>query len=203
MKNNLNRGFTGLEILIVLGVVSVVFGSAGYILKEPIAEQLRKIWPEPEPQAQEAQPDIKNPFPVKPSDEPVAEVPKEVITTPEDDGAPILPKITATGKWLGRFNVTSPSGCAGEDGSWEADLVETNGRISGSVKVNGIGLGNVGGTRVGESASWGVSGGASGVSFSGSISGNTISGGFTGLVCDPDVSSDRSKGSFFGGRMVN
>ncbi len=191
-------GFTGIEILIALAVIGAISGSVAYVFKDEITARFKKA-----PIEQTEQQQVNNPFPPKPSEEPVEE-PKEVSVYPEEQiGVPVVPKITATGEWHGRYTVTSPSECAGESGGWEAALFENNGRISGQYTTDdGVG-GSINGSRIGENASWSV-GGASGVSFSGNISGNTISGSFSkGLPCYLNDDNEPTKGTFFGGRIVN
>lgn len=190
-------GFTGIEILIAFGLLTLMTGWMGVAFKDEIVEFFKK----PQPSVEETRPEVKNPFPQKPSEEPIVE-PKETSVYREEAGTPIVPKVTATGEWHGRYTVTSPAECAGGSGGWEAMLTETSGRITGQYTTDdGVG-GNVTGSRIGENASWSV-GGASGVSFSGGISGNTISGNFSkGLPCYLNENNEQTKGTFFGGRIV-
>jgi prepilin-type N-terminal cleavage/methylation domain-containing protein len=191
-----NKGFTGIEILIALAIIGTLSGSVAYVFKDEISARFKKAPKEEVPQT------VNNPFPPKPSEEPVVEPKETSVYREEETGKPILPQVTATGEWHGRYNVTYPPECAGESGGWEAFLTETAGRISGNYTTDdGVG-GGVAGNRVGENASWSV-GGTSGVSFSGNISGHTISGNFSqGLPCYLNDNNERTRGTFFGGRIV-
>ncbi len=200
------NGFTGIEILIVLAVVSAVFGSMGYILRDEIGDRFKKTTEKPK--AEEPAPVVNNPFPVQPK-LPVKELPKEVITTPDDEGEPIVqtPKPTATGEWHGQYTVTAPEQCKGEAGGWQAMLTETGGVIRGNFETDSGLSGSVGGNATGADVSWGVGGGGAGIIFKGAISGNTMSGTFLGLICDESRSETnpggtRSSGTYFGGRIV-
>lgn len=143
---------------------------------------------------------VKNPFP-QPSRSPETEptLPEERSTLPQDEGGPIS-KGSISGKWLGRYDTTTPSFCADEDGAWEANLTEQNGKVSGSFKSDMGAGGSVSGSSSGNKTTWDI-GGSSGVSFKGVISGSTVSGGFTGPICDKEEAPQPTKGSFFGGRL--
>lgn len=139
---------------------------------------------------------VNNPFPPKPSESPKAEPEvKEQQLTPQDEGKPV--KSNATGKWVGRWTVTSPDACKGESGEWSANLVDSGGKLSGTFTTP-VGGGNISGT----TGNWSVGGGGGEISFKGSVSGNTISGNFTGEVCDPDEAPENTKGTFFGGKII-
>lgn len=203
-KNNnslfYKSGFTGIEILIALGIIASISGGLLYVFKKEVKEIPRsetESVSEPVPA-----PVVKNPFPAEPVTPAPVVTPVEPVRTPYDQGKPLpKPMVTAAGEWHGRFNVTAPDKCNGESGGWEATLYEKNGVISGNFTTD-VGLsGKVGGSRSGDKAEWGIGGGESGVSFSGSISGNTMEGKFTGAKCSDD-NPDRSTGSFFGGRIV-
>lgn len=142
---------------------------------------------------------INNPFP-QPSPSTLGEPQlEERPLTPQQDGGPIK-KSTVSGSWHGNFDTKSPEECAGEDGGWEANLVETNGKISGTYKSDLGGGGSVSGSSTGNQTTWNI-GGSGGVSYKGTISGNTVSGSFTGPICDKEEAPQPTKGSFFGGRL--
>lgn len=104
-----------------------------------------------------------------------------------------------TGKWAGKYKVTSPKGCAGFSGSWTANLKQSGDSFSGSYKsdvlVNGVVSGKYSGVK---GFNWTVSGGG-GAQLSGSVTGpNSIGGSFTGPTCPG--TSQRTSGTFSGGR---
>lgn len=189
-----NAGFTGIEILIALLIIGAITGGMYTVFKDEINQTLS---PKTPPATETTL--VNNPFPTKPQEEP--EPPKESSTLPGDDGGPITqpPKASASGSWHGTFDTQSPELCAGEDGGWEANLVETNGKISGAYKSDLGGGGSVSGSSTGNQTTWNI-GGSGGVGYKGTISGNTVSGNFTGGVCDEEKAPQQTKGTFFGGR---
>lgn len=189
-------GFTGIEILIAIVAVGIITGGTYLIFKDALG----KPAPKEETKKEESTSPVKNPFPTKP-EEKAGPTTVEKSSLPEDEGKPIQDTITATGSWHGQFTVTSPEKCKGQSGGWQANLTETNGVISGNYSADGGYGGQVNGRRSGVGVSWSIGGGGE-VSFNGSISGHTMSGSFTGELCDSE-SNERSKGTFFGGRLVN
>ena len=172
-KLNDQAGFTAQGILIALLVVGVAVGTVGLIFKDEIKGAFSKK----EEAKTEQSTQTPNPFPEQ-------------------------PKVTATGEWHGRYDVTAPAACAGESGGWEATLTETAGNISGTYSSDAGLSGTVSGAASGGNASWSVGDGSGQVSFNGRIDGNTISGDFTGVSCSGRSNSDRATGTFFGGRIV-
>ncbi|MBI4991987.1 MAG: hypothetical protein HZB99_02105 [Candidatus Harrisonbacteria bacterium] len=202
-------GFTGMEILIALGLLAIMTGWMGVAFKEEISDFFKKA---PAP-VEEIQPTVNNPFPARPVEEKPLELPKEPVSTDSRYGTPIVqpapapapaPKpVTATGEWHGQYTVTAPPECKGETGGWQAFLSENGGVISGEFSADAGVSGSVGGSRSGDTANWSVrSGGASGIGFSGAITSNTMSGNFTGLTCYKNEEKRRSTGTYFGGRIV-
>jgi hypothetical protein len=193
-------GFTGIEILIALGIIAGLSTVLINVFKKEV-EEAPILQPEKESKAVEpTPPTIKSPFPAAVKEKTVVDPPAEPVITPYDQGKPI-PKPTATGEWHGRFDVTAPDKCKGESGGWEANLSEANGVISGNFTTD-VGIsGKVKGTVSGDKAEWSIGDADSVISFKGSISGGTMSGNFTGTQCSKE-SPDKSTGSFFGGRTV-
>ena len=142
---------------------------------------------------------VHNPFPQS-TPAPVSSLPPEQPKTPQDQGGPIKQPSNITGKWLGRYTVSNPQACNGESGGWTANLVDNNGKLSGSFESDGGG-GNISGSYAGSQVNWSVGGGGGGISFTGSISGNTVSGSFQGQVCDPKEAPQATSGGFFGGKQ--
>ncbi|GEM_PF-6320817 len=142
----------------------------------------------------------KNPFP-QASPAPVDNNLPERQMTPQDKGGPIKQTANISGKWVGRYTISAPAACNGGSGAWTANLVDTNGTLSGSFESD-AGGGSISGLYSGSQMNFSVGGGGSGISFSGSVSGNTASGAFKGQVCDPKEAPQGTSGSFFGGRLI-
>jgi len=214
-------GFAFTGPLIALLTVGVIFSVGGFILKDEIKDAIGRRSEEAPASIEEAKPMV-IPFPTRPLEDKPVELPKEPGVTrentgfPEVTGVPIIPPpvpvpaptpvsapVTATGEWRGQYTVTAPPECKGEVGGWQAFLSENSGVISGQFSADAGVSGTVGGSRSGDMANWSVkSGGASGIGFSGAISGNTMSGNFTGLTCYKNPEKRRSTGTYFGGRIV-
>ena len=79
-----------------------------------------------------------------------------------------------SGSWNGSWWVSSPSACSEYSGDWSANFTVTNGIISGTYTGGGY-SGPVSGTWDGTTATWSVQGGG-GLSFQGTVSGNSVSG---------------------------
>lgn len=143
---------------------------------------------------------VNNPFP-QASPSPLQELPKEPSLVPQDEGGPI--KSDVTGQWHGRYTVTAPEACTGEEGGWTATLKQTGTAVSGNFESPAA-SGSVSGSAIsGANISWSVGGGGGGVSFKGGFSSpNSVSGTFVGVVCDPEEAPQKTSGTFFGGRLV-
>jgi hypothetical protein len=129
--------------------------------------------------------------------------PKKEEDRPVTDFQPYKDPDTISGEWLGDYVVTEPEECAGERGGWKATLTQTGTALSGNYTSDATSGLVSGGAVSGDDVSWSV-GGDGDVSFSGKItSKNVIEGSFTGTVCDPEFAPERTKGTFFGGRLVN
>lgn len=104
-----------------------------------------------------------------------------------------------TGKWAGKYKVSSPKGCAGFSGSWTADVTQNGKSFSGSYKsdvvVNGVISGSSSSSK---DFNWIVTGGG-GARLKGKVvSLNKVEGNFTGPVCPG--TSQKTTGTFSGGR---
>ena len=156
MKQNISKlqnskGFTGIEILIFIAIISAGFGGVALIFKDVIKEQFKKASVE-EVKIEETKP-IVNPFPARPSEK-SAELPKETSVYRGETGVPIVKpeaqSANASGEWHGRYEVTAPPECAGESAGWQATLNDKNGIITGQFSTD-IGVaGSVSGNSEGE-----------------------------------------------------
>lgn len=147
-------------------------------------------------------------FSPKPSDSQLANPAQkeETASAVENDSpasaagsAATQPTYDLTGKWSGKYKVTSPKGCAGFSGSWTASLKQNGDSFSGSytsdVLVNGVVSGKSSGAK---GFSWTVTGGG-GAQLKGNVTGpNSLAGNFTGPTC-PGTSA-RTAGTFSGGK---
>jgi hypothetical protein len=117
--------------------------------------------------------------------------PVEPPISENNNGGPV--NATIAGHWGGDYKADS-----GKSNNWTADFTEdSQGNISGTF-TSDIGSGAVAGNRTGlNTLSWNVVCNA-GLSFDGTITGNTMSGDFCGTSDSPDTS-----GTFWGGRVVN
>lgn len=107
--------------------------------------------------------------------------------------------VTIAGEWHGRYTATKPPMFKGKGGGWEARLSENSaGDISGTFTTEFGISGEVVGKRTGNDATWKVGNGSSGLSYRGTVSGNTISGKFWGEI----FQGQNASGTFFGGRIV-
>lgn len=116
---------------------------------------------------------------------------------PESVSAPST--VNLTGKWSGKYTVTSPAECSGFAGSWTANIKQDGNSFSGSYKsdalVNGVVSGKFSGDK---DFDWTVTGGG-GAQLKGSIiSPNKVTGNFTGPKCP--ITSQLTSGTFSGGR---
>lgn len=175
-NNNSIRRFIPFGIA-MLGALLVVGGGFFYVYKTSSSKQ---------PESQSAVP-----MPAQSQSELTS------VSSPESAPAQSAPDLT--GKWTGKYKVTSPKGCAGFSGSWTAKLTQSGSSFSGSYKsdvlVNGVVSGTSSGTK---GFSWKVTGGG-GAQLKGSVTGpNSIAGSFTGPTCPG--TSQRTAGTFSGGR---
>lgn len=83
---------------------------------------------------------------------------------------------SVAGEWKGRYTITAPPECAGEESAWGNSL--TNGDP--------------------EDLSWN----AGGITFHGKVKGNTMEGFFSGPPCGFNADNEPVSGTFFGGRIV-
>lgn len=186
-------------VFIVPLIIAIVIIGSGFVGVYTIATghfpkfNFKGASPSPSPSP------VTNPFP-QASPSPLNSLPPERQMTPEDAGGPIKTSSNISGKWVGRYTVNSPAACNGESGAWTANLTDNNGTLGGSFESD-AGGGSISGFYSSGQMNFGVGGGGSGISFSGSISGNTASGAFKGPVCDPEEAPQATSGSFFGGRL--
>jgi hypothetical protein len=117
--------------------------------------------------------------------------PVEPPISENNNGGPIV-NSTVAGNWGGSYKADN-----GQSGSWQAVFNEdSEGNISGNY-TSDIASGIVAGNRTGPNTlSWNVVSSA-GLSFDGTITGNTVSGDFCGTIDGQDVT-----GTFWGGRTV-
>lgn len=193
IKINLKPGFVPIIPLII--ALAIVGGGFYGVYKIADVNPFKKV-----PAASPSPSPINNPFP-QASPSPLKELPKEPSLVPEDEGGPI--KADVTGQWYGSYSVTAPPECEGEEGGWTASLKQSGTAISGNFESPAA-SGSVSGTASsGANISWSVGGGGGSVGFKGGFSSpNSVSGTFVGVVCDPEKASQKTSGTFFGGRIV-
>lgn len=120
--------------------------------------------------------------------------------TPSGDDGAVTPTTPGfDGSWSGWWTVTAPPACAGYDGTWSATFTVTNNVISGVYTSSAGYSGTVSGTQSGGAVTWSVGGGGGGISFAGTISGNSVNGTWSG---GPECygGSGATSGSFGGSR---
>ena len=175
------KGF--IYVALVAGMIAVlVAGGVGYILYETAKENSNPSQEEQQTETEKQVPQVNNPFPPKPLEEPAA------------------PAVDMSGKWAGNYKVDGPELCNEESGSWTAQITQTeDNKLYGpyaSAAVSGNISGNVTETN---GFTWTVTGGG-GAQLTGSVTGkNSVAGGFTGPMCP--YSSARTYGTFSGGRV--
>ena len=104
-----------------------------------------------------------------------------------------------SGTWTGSWIVTSPDECNGISGTWAAVFTDNKGALSGAWESTDGSSGSLSGAHYGDTVTWSVGGGSSGVFFSGTLSGITMSGDFSSsLKC---LDKGTLSGGFSGSRL--
>lgn len=188
------------KLFIALGVAAFIVLAGYSVFHKEINDTLEKsINPVVEEKTYRFNSDP-NVFPSRPAEKSQpTPLPKEPTRAENNEGKPILQKVSVTGEWHGRYTATYPPMFRGKGGGWEAMLYEDrNGNISGNFRSDFGINGKVGGTRTGISATWDIRGGDGGLRFTGNLKGHTIDGKFSGTI----FQGQNASGTFFGGRKV-
>jgi hypothetical protein len=97
-------------------------------------------------------------------------------TLPSTNKENVTTSTTVAGDWKGRYTITAPPECKGEESGWEVSLEKGDP----------------------QDLTWNTGG----VTFHGKASGNTVQGFFAGPPCGFSPDNEPVSGTFFGGRIV-